>query len=279
MHSGGHPADMDRLNEISRKHQIPLVADAAHAHGSEWRAKKLPAWAVMSAFSLQQEKQVTPGEGGVILTDDENLADLAYMYHNDGRGLGVESTKFVAAGWNYRMSEFQGAIARVQLSRLDEIVEHKSSSVARLSATLDALGGGVRFPRPDPRVTRQSYLYPSLRYDAAKMKDVPAESFAAALSAEGVPCGAPQPTPLYKHPVFADRRFGPPSRAARMRHPAEEVDYTRVHCPVAENLNGLTLSMPQQVLLSDDATLNQVIAAFEKVITHLDELVTVGASR
>ena len=98
MHAGGRPADLDRLNEIAKRHGIPLVADAAHAHGSEWRGKKLPAWSALAAFSLQQEKQVTPGEGGMILTDDENLADFAYVYHNDGRGLGPDGGQFVAVG-------------------------------------------------------------------------------------------------------------------------------------------------------------------------------------
>ncbi len=279
MHAGGYPADMDRLNDIAHRHGIPIVADAAHAHGSEWRGKKLPAWAAISAFSLQQEKQVTPGEGGMILTDDDHLADLAYIYHNDGRGLGPDGGKFVEMGWNYRMSEFQAAIARIQLSRLDALIERKSANVARLSAALEALGGGVRFPRSDPRVTRQNYLYPSLRYEPEKMQGIPADIFAAALSAEGVPCGARAPMPLYKHPVFAERRFGPPGRAARMRHPAQEVDYTRISCPVAESLGGRVLGMPQEVLLGDDETMSQVIAAFEKVLTHLDELAAVGIGR
>jgi dTDP-4-amino-4,6-dideoxygalactose transaminase len=276
MHSGGRPADLDRLNEIATRHGIPLVADAAHAHGSEWRGKKVPAWSAISCFSLQQEKQLTPGEGGVILTDDEALADLCYAYHNDGRGVGADGSKFVEAGWNYRMSEFQAALARVQLGRLDEVLDRKLRNVARLGETLDGLGDGVRFPRPDPRITRQSYLYPSLRYDAARMKDVPAEEFAAALRAEGVPCAASKPVPLYQHRVFVERRFGPP-RPARQRHPAEEVDYTRVSCPVAENLAGRGLSFPQEVLLGDDAMMAQVVDAFEKVIRHLDQLVTVGA--
>lgn len=279
MHAGGHPADMDRLNEIAKRHGIPIVADAAHAHGSEWRGKKLPAWAAMSAFSLQQEKQVTPGEGGIILTDDDSLADLAYIYHNDGRGLGADGGKFVEMGWNYRMSEFQAAIARVQLSRLDALIERKSANVAKLSAVLEEHGGGVRFPRSDPRVTRQNYLYPSLRYEPEKMHGVTAETFAAALTAEGVPCGARAAVPLYKHRVFAERRFGPPGRASRMRHPAEEVDYTRVSCPTAESLSGRALGMPQEVLLGDDTTMSQVIAAFEKVLTHLDDLVTVAVGR
>ena len=277
MHAGGHPADLDRLNEISRRHDIPLAADAAHAHGSEWRGKKLPAWAALSAFSLQQEKQVTPGEGGVILTDDDRLADLAYVYHNDGRGVGPEGSKFVEAGWNCRMSEFQAAVARVQLSRLDDLIDRKMANVARLSATLEEFGDGLRFPRRDPRITRQSYLYPSLRYDPEKLRDVPAEAFAQALAAEGVPCAPGRPEPLYRSPVFAERRFGPPGRAASLRHPAEAVDYTRVSCPVAENLTGRGISFSQTVLLGDDETMTQVVAAFEKVLRHLDDLVAVGA--
>lgn len=272
VHWCGHPADLDRLTEISKRHGIPIVADAAHAHGSEWRGKKVPAWSLLSAFSLQQEKQVTPGEGGMILTDDDDLADFAYMYHNDGRGMGEQGGDFVAMGWNYRMSEFQAAVGRIQLSRLDQIIERKSQTVARLDSLFQHLGGGVRFLVDDPRVTRQSHLYPSLRYDPAKMNGVPADVFAKALSAEGVPCSARKPVPLYRHPLFAERRFDPPGRPSRIPHPASEVDYSAIHCPVAENLAGRFLSMPQPVLLGDIETENQVMNAFEKVMTHLDEL-------
>lgn len=272
VHSGGLPADLDRLDEISRRHGIPIVADAAHAHGSEWRGKKVPAWSVLSAFSLQQEKQVTPGEGGMILTDDDHFADLAYMYHNDGRGLGEQGGSFVEMGWNYRMSEFQAAIGRIQLSHLDEVIERKSRLVARLDSLFQSLGGGVRFLVDDPRVTRQSHLYPRLRYYQEKMQNVPAEAFAAALVAEGIPCSARRAVPLYRHPLFVDRRFDPPGRASRIRHPASEVDYAAVHCPAAEGMAGRFLGMPQTVLLGDDDIASQVLAAFEKVMTHLDEI-------
>lgn len=275
MHSGGHPADLDRLNEISQKHGIPLVADAAHAHGSEWRGKKVPAWSALSAFSLQQEKQVTSGEGGIILTDDDALADLAGVYHNDGRGLGAEGSRFVEAGWNCRLSEFQAAVARVQLRRLDEQIARKSANVGRLSEVLESSGDGLRFPRRDPRITQQSYLYPSLRYDPEKLRDVPAETFAEALAAEGIPCAAGRPEPLYRHPVFAERRFDPPGHSTA-RHPAAAVDYAKVSCPVAESLTGRSIAFSQTILLADDETFTQVTAAFEKVLSRLDELMPVG---
>ena len=130
----------------------------------------------------------------------------------------------------------------------------------------------MRFLVDDPRVTRQSHLYPRLRYYQEKMHDVPAEAFAAALLAEGIPCSARRSVPLYQHPLFADRRFDPPGRASRIRHPASEVDYAAVHCPVAESMAGRFLGMPQTVLLGDDDTAEQVLAAFEKVMTHLDEI-------
>ncbi len=232
----------------------------------------LPAWSEISALSFQQEKQVTPGEGGMLLTDDDQLAEYAYIYHNDGRGLGADNGKFTLAGWNFRMSEFQGAIARVQLSRLDEVVDRKARNFDRLSEALASHGGGVRAPKRDPRMTRLNYLYPSLRYEPELMRGVPIGRFAEALRAEGIPCGGGGPGHLlHKHPLFAERRFSTPGRSARLPHPAEEVDYSTQSFPVAEGFNR-GLVFPQQVLLGDDADFAEVIDAFGKVLEHLDEL-------
>lgn len=263
VHLGGYPADMDRLSEIAARHGLKLVADAAHAHGSEWRGKKVAAFAELSAFSFQQDKQITCGEGGIVTTNDATLYELCYTLHNDGRGLGEQGSLFVAQGWNFRMSEFQAALLLVQLERLGEMLERKNRNAKRLGEGLAELGG-LSWPPEDERITRQSYVYPRLRYDAAAFAGVPVATFAAALRAEGIPCAAGGGWLLYKHPVFAEQRF--------RFETSKRLDYTRVHCPNAEAAPSRWLAFPQEVLLGSEKDIDDFIEAVAKIKRHLGEL-------
>ena len=263
LHLAGYPYDVDRINEIAARHGLKVVADACHAHGAEWRGTKVGALADLSAFSFQQSKNMTAGEGGIVLTDDQELYELCYMYHNDGRGMGEEMGTYQVMGWNHRMSGFQAAVLLVQLGRLDETLDHKARSVAMLERGLVEVEG-LRFPRPDPRVTRATYLYPYLKYEEDAFDGVPAERFAQALSAEGIPCSARSGQLLYEHPLFRERRF--------FFESSRRIDYTQVHCPVAEAAQGTAIGFPQTVLLSDQAALDDFIEAVHKVRNHLAEL-------
>src|SRR5690606_17641717 len=133
----------------------------------------------------------------------------------------------VAQGWNFRMSEFQGAVLRVQLSRLDQLLDTKERNARRLAEGLAEIGG-LSWPRQDERITRQSYLYPRMRYDAQAFEGLPAEVFVRALTAEGIPCSARGGWILYKHPLFAQQRFDAVH--------AKQVDYSQVHCSVVEGV-------------------------------------------
>jgi len=206
LHLAGYPCDMDRITEIAAKHGLTVVADACHAHGSEWKGTKVGALSDLAAFSFQQGKNITSGEGGLLITNDPTLYELCYTYHNDGRGMGDELGIYKVQGWNFRMSGFQAAVLMVQLERLDELLDRKAQSAAYLDRALEGIDG-LRFPREDPRVTRLTYLYPGLRYEQSAFDGVSAELFAQALSAEGIPCSGKSGQLLYEHPLFAQRRF------------------------------------------------------------------------
>jgi len=148
LHLAGYPCDMDRINEIAARHGLKVIADACHAHGSEWKGARVGSLADVSAFSFQQGKNMTAGEGGIALTNDAELYELCYMYHNDGRGLGEDINTFSVPGWNFRMSGFQAAVLLVQLGRLDELLDRKAESVAYLKQGLAEIEG-LRFPRED----------------------------------------------------------------------------------------------------------------------------------
>jgi dTDP-4-amino-4,6-dideoxygalactose transaminase len=151
----------------------------------------------------------------------------------------------------------------VQLERLDETLAHKSRSVAYLGEGL-AQVEGLRFPQEDPRITQLTYLYPYLKYDQAAFEGIPADLFAHALRAEGIPCAGGRGRLLYEHPLFTEQRF--------FFESSKRVDYTQVHCPVATVARGRSIRFPQTVLLSDQAVLDDFVEAVRKVRNSLDEL-------
>jgi len=120
VHMGGRPADLDQLTAVARKYDIALLEDAAHAHGSEWRGQKVGTFGVGGTFSFQASKTMTAGEGGMIISNDDDFERLARSTHDCGRMPGEWFYSHYIYGSNYRLSEWQGAVLLAQLTRLDE---------------------------------------------------------------------------------------------------------------------------------------------------------------
>jgi dTDP-4-amino-4,6-dideoxygalactose transaminase len=112
VHMGGHPADLDRLVEIARKYNLALVEDSSHAHGSEWRGRKVGAIGDIGTFSFQASKLMTAGEGGIILTNREDLERLARSIHDCGRMPGEWFYAHFIYGSNYRLERVAGCCAK-----------------------------------------------------------------------------------------------------------------------------------------------------------------------
>jgi dTDP-4-amino-4,6-dideoxygalactose transaminase len=271
VHCGGIPCEMDAIMTIAQRHHLMVIGDACHAHGSEWRGKKVAAAAHLSAFSFQQDKSLTAGEGGMIVTNDEVLGARCRKL---GQRVGQDEIgRFEEMGWNFRMSEFAGAIVLAQFGRLDDLISVKEANAAHLASALAGVTAAVRFPTRDPRMTRLSHLYPTLHYDAEALGGLPAARFAEALSAEGIPCSAVTAVrALHQHPMFVEKRFDP----GILRVYGKELDYTRTHCPVAEGYAGKFLSLPQTVLLGGQQDMDLFAEAVAKIRDATGELVESG---
>jgi 8-amino-3,8-dideoxy-alpha-D-manno-octulosonate transaminase len=141
VHMRGAPAAMDELVAIAKKHDLVLIEDVCQAAGATYRARRLGSFGDAGAFSLQFNKIITTGEGGVLITDRDDLLDLALDVHDCANSVrrGVGLPKF--AGYNFRASELTGAMARVQLGRLDGLLERMRANHARLSAEISGLPG------------------------------------------------------------------------------------------------------------------------------------------
>src|SRR5262249_55753925 len=128
VHMGGHPADLNRLGEIAKRHEIHLIEDSAHAHGSEWRGTKIGTFGTAATFSFQSSKLMTAGEGGVIISNDDAFERQARSVHDCGRMPSEWFYSHYIYGSNYRLSEWQGAVLAVQLRRLEEQTRHRHQS-------------------------------------------------------------------------------------------------------------------------------------------------------
>ncbi|MBI5667640.1 MAG: DegT/DnrJ/EryC1/StrS family aminotransferase [Chloroflexi bacterium] len=267
VHMGGHPADLDALVDISRKHGLPLVEDCAHAHASEWRGRKIGTFGTAGTFSFQSSKTMTAGEGGIIITNDAEFERLARSTHDCGRMPGEWFYSHFIYGSNYRLSEWQGAVLNVQLTRLDEQTRQRDQNGRLLDDLLVEIEGIVPQMR-DKRCTRNGHYGYIFHYDARAFGGLPIGRFIEAVNAEGIPTQASY-APLHDMDVFT-------SGAYRKRLSGEQAtaEHPFLHQPFPNTMKAAweTVWIPQYALLGDEQDMYEVAAAISKVQQHAKEL-------
>ncbi len=265
VHLGGHPVDMDAIGRLAQKQGLFVIEDAAQAHGAVWRERRVGAIGHLGAFSFQSSKNMTAGEGGIVLTNDEQLADAAWSIHNVGRVRQGQWYQHERIGWNLRMTEFQAAVLLCQLERMEELIRLREANAAALSRLLEQLPG-VRPLGRDPRVKTHAWHLYLFRYDREAFAGLSKQDFVRALQAEGIPV-SPGYVPLNRNRAIRQelaQRFGvegdgiPP-------------------CPVAERASDEeVLWFPQRILLGSPRDLAAVAEAIDKVQRHASDLVRVS---
>jgi len=278
VHNGGYPVDMDRVMEISRRHDIRIVEDCAHAHGSEWKGRRVGAIGDLGTFSFQMGKTLTCGEGGMVLTDDGELAEKAYSFHHIGRISGRPFYEFHRVASNLRMTEWQAGVLLEQLTRLDEQTETRERNITYLAEGLQGIDGVAPIDR-DPRITRWGFYYWNLKYHQEAFDDVPRDTFLKAIQAEGVPMGVgAHGEPVYKEPLFRSMNFGRTGCPIKCPLYGKPVDYTQVHCPEAERIHATeALSITHRVFLGGQEDMDRILDAIRKVRANTDELRKISA--
>lgn len=269
VHVAGYVADMDRLNALARQHHLQVLEDAAHAWGSQWQGRGAGVLGRCGTFSFQVTKNITAGEGGILITDDEALADLCRSYTHCGRRKGSAWYDHDYLGSNLRLTEFQAAILLAQLGRLEQQTLTRQANAAILDQALAGLAG-IRVLAPEPRMTRRSYHMYIFRLDEPAL-GLSRDRFIEALNAEGVPASKGWYRPLYANGVFQNAHAGP-AHGIRAPLANSPVDYTQVSCPVSEQVCRDAVWIPQNVLLAGEPLIRSLAAAIEKVVTHASEL-------
>jgi dTDP-4-amino-4,6-dideoxygalactose transaminase len=222
VHVFGLPADMDAINAIAQKHQLPVVEDAAQAHGARYKGRRVGQFSAVSCFSFYPTKNLGAyGEGGALLTDDEKLAARARSLREH-----AQSARYVheEIGYNYRMDSLQAAVLRVKLKHLDRWNEVRAAHAKRYSESL----AGSYYVLPATPADSQSvwhcYVIESDQRDKVR----------SSLDAAGIGTTINYPLPLHLQPVY------------------KALGYRRGELPVAERLCERCLSLPMFAELTDE---------------------------
>ena len=259
VHMGGQPASMDALMEIARKHNLTVIEDAAHAHGASSNHRPAGSIGHFGSFSFQSSKNLTCGEGGVITTSDDQLAEACRSIHNCGRIPGGVWYEHHVISANYRLGEFQGAVLNAQLERLEAQTATRDRNGQYLAARLGAMPGIIPQKRPAD-CTRHSYHLFLFRIDP-DLFGAPRQAVLKALEAEGIPVSGGYALPLYRQPLFLNKAFGPYLPSAR-----NTLDYGSVSCPNCERIcSSQGAWLEQSILLGTQADMDDIVRAFEKV--------------
>jgi len=153
----GQPADWDELTKIARKHNLYLIEDSAEAIGSEYKGKPSGSFGDAAIFAFYPNKQLTTGEGGVIVTDNEEIAILSKSMRNQGRGEGNSWLQHTRLGYNYRIADINCALGISQAKRLNEIVKRRNTAAELYNEKLKNMEEIVT-PHISPNVNRMSWF-------------------------------------------------------------------------------------------------------------------------
>ncbi len=251
VHHAGSPVDMDGVMAAANRHGLRVVEDAAQAHGAAWRGTPVGAIGDIGTFSFQSSKPINAGEGGMMLTNDDQLDELLWSYRNVGRRRGGEWYEHVRLGWNLRMTEFQAAVLLAQMRRMPEQQAHRTEAAAYLTQRLSEIPGVAPLRVPDGVTAHSWYTY-HWRWLGAADGGLSKMELSRALAAEGIP-NFHGYTPLNRNQAVRDEivRLGGAEPGA---------------CPNAERAETdeiLMLTMP--ILMGTHADLDDVVAAVAKV--------------
>jgi dTDP-4-amino-4,6-dideoxygalactose transaminase len=271
VHYAGFVCDMDRIIEIAKNHDLIVIADAAHADGAIYKGRKLGRLSDAATFSFQESKTMTAGEGGIIIANDDELAEKCIQYRSCGRHEGESWYVHYVMPINYRLSEIQSAVLLAQLERLDDQLKRKNDNAHYLAERFKDIDGITPVPGDGNTDVNGYYLY-LLQYDKRKFAGVSRDRFVEALNAEDVPCHIGYPWPLSKNPVFQQVEEGPKGCPFTCPYYEKEISIKDQKFPVTEKICSETVVIPHEVLLSARSDMDDIVAAIAKIKENAGEL-------
>jgi len=273
VHIGGSPANLDKILAVGEKHRLPVVEDACQAHLAEWRGRKVGTWGLAGCFSFQASKNLNSGEGGAVLTNDDQFAEVCYNFHNQGRARQVSGYNFTYSGTrgsNLRLCEFQGNLLQAQMTRVIEQSNRRNENGLYLTKLLGEIPG-IKPAKLYEGATRSAYHLYMFRYDPAAFAGLDRARFLAALGAEGVP---------------ASPGYGVMNKDAYVSGLAKNQHFLKLYgekklqdwlarnqaLPQNDKLCAQAVWLTQNMLLAERSRMDQIAEAVRKIQSHAAEL-------
>jgi dTDP-4-amino-4,6-dideoxygalactose transaminase len=284
VHLFGQAADMDPIMELAGKHGLIVIEDCAQSPLATYKGRPVGTLGHMGVFSLNYHKHIHTGEGGLITTNDDDLADRCQLIRNHGESV-VEAKGTVnlinMIGFNFRLGEIEAAIARSQLKKAPALIAERQRNVRYLESALAGLPG---LEMPFARETGEhAYYVHAMRYDDTAT-GVPRGRIVEALRAELPVSGLREQEgplisggyvkPLYLMPMYQKLiGYGDLACPFKCPHYTGQVDYAKGLCPTAEAAHERSLISHELMRPPmSEADLDDVAAAFHKVFANLDAL-------
>ena len=240
----GQPADMDPINAVAEEYGLKVIEDSCEALGAEYKDRQAGTLGDYGVFAFYPNKQITVGEGGMIVTDDGEAADFMRSLRNQGRAVGDTWLQHTRLGYNYRLDEMSAAMGVTQLRRLDELLTKREQVAAWYEARLSEIPG-VEVPIVESYTTRMSWFVYVVRFNPKIDRD----SIAERLGEKGVPA-RPYFLPIHLQPYMTER-FG----------------YREGDFPVTEDLGRRGLALPFSGVMTEEqvayvcGTIREVLSA------------------
>jgi dTDP-4-amino-4,6-dideoxygalactose transaminase len=269
VHILGLPADMTAIMKIAKENDLIVVEDACQAWLAEINHKKVGTFGDAGCFSFQNSKHLAVGEGGAIVSNNDEFMDRCYSYHNYGNPYGTAAGEVgagtILAGTKLRFTEYQAAIGLAQLKRLEEETETRNVNATYLNAQIKDIPGIVP-AKLYPEVTRAAYHLFPFRYKKEAFDGLSKKTFLKALWEEGIPCSKGY-TPLNKMP-YLNNAFQ--SKNFKKMYPAEMLNIKKYmkenECPKNDILcNEEAIWLPQNILLSSKKDMDNIALAIRKI--------------
>jgi dTDP-4-amino-4,6-dideoxygalactose transaminase len=274
VHIAGQPAEMDAMMDVARAHGLAVVEDAAQAIGAAWRGRGAGSVGDAGTFSFQSSKNLSAGEGGAVVSNDDAIADRAWSLANCGRSPMGAWYRHDVAGSNHRLTEMQSALLLTQLERLPAQMARRERSATILEAGLAAIAGLAPQARTDQVTAHARHLF-VFQYDANAFGGRPRSWFIKAMRAEGIPCSPGYEIPLHRMPgILAARRTWVDIARATGRHidvPNDPDDEDLPHTDRASSEEGVWFS--QSLLLGSDDDMSEVIEAARRISEWCEQVV------
>ncbi len=272
-HMWGLPCDMDAITDLARQYDLMLFEDASHAHGATYRGRKTGTFGDASAFSLQGQKTLTGGEGGILLTDNDEIFCRALLLGHYNKRCKTEiptnnplhQYAITGMGLKLRIHPVAAAIADEQFDNLESILEGRQKTANMMIEELKDLPG-IEVPDIPANINPSWYAF-IIQYRPEDLDGLPIERFYEALQAEGcMELDRPGSTcPLNYHSLFQNPTLLFPEYEGK-------VNYKKGDFPNAEKFHEHSLKLPVWHDAKDEDTVRSYINAFKKVIENHHEL-------